>query len=101
MEMLGKSRLANGGPGECRGSGDKALQILHHPSLMEVDEGETGQVRNGVIFKYKNFQTTISIKRSCRELSINMVIHRFVFKNTRNTLSTCFTLMPETGMEQP
>jgi len=40
------------------------------------------------------------MKRSRWELSINMVIDRFVFKNNQITFFPCFTL-PETGIELP
>jgi len=41
--------------------------------------------------------TTISMKRSRRELSIDMVIHRGIFKNNQITLSR-FTFIPKTGV---
>jgi len=41
------------------------------------------------------------MKRSRQELSINMVINRFIFKNNQITLFTCFTFIPKTGMGPP
>jgi len=41
------------------------------------------------------------MKRSRRELSINMVINRFIFKNNQITLITCFTFIPKTGVGLP
>ena len=58
------------------------------------NEGKTGQKRNWFIFKDK--LTTISIKKSCRELSIHIVIDQFIF-----TFFTCFTFIPKTGMGLP
>jgi len=39
----------------------------------------------------------ISMKRSRRELSIDMIIHRVIFENTQITLFSCFTFTHKTG----
>jgi len=41
------------------------------------------------------------MKRSRRELSINMVIDRSIIKNNQFTLFTCFTFVPKTDMGLP
>jgi len=38
------------------------------------------------------------MKRSRRELSINKVIDRFIFKDNQITLFTCFTVIPGRGL---
>jgi len=38
------------------------------------------------------------MKTSRRELSIDMVIHRGIFKNNLITVSPCSTFVPETGV---
>jgi len=38
------------------------------------------------------------MKRSRRELSIDMVIDRFISKNNQITVFPCFTFIPKTGM---
>jgi len=38
------------------------------------------------------------MKRSRRELSIDMVIHRGIFENNKITLFPCFTFIPKTGV---
>jgi len=42
-------------------------------------------------FLRKKLSTTISMKRSRRELSIDMVIHRGIIKNNKIKLFLCFT----------
>jgi len=54
-----------------------------------------------MLFLKINFKTTISLKRSRRELSINMVIDRFIFKNSQITVFSCFTFIPKTDMGLP
>jgi len=44
---------------------------------------------------------TISMESSRRDLFINMVVDRFIFKNNQMTLSPCFTFIPKTGMGLP
>jgi len=44
---------------------------------------------------------TVSIKRSRRGFSIDMIIFRDIFKNTQITLYTCFIFIPQTGIGQP
>jgi len=41
------------------------------------------------------------MKRSRRELSINMVIDGFVFNNNQITLFPCFNFIPNAGMGLP
>ena len=41
------------------------------------------------------------MKTSRRELSINIDIDWFIFKNNQITLSTCFSFIPKTGMGLP
>ena len=43
----------------------------------------------------------MSMIRSRRELSINMVIYRFIFKNSQITLLLRFTFIPETSAGLP
>ena len=54
------------------------------------------KVRQGLsvilLFLKINLSTTISMERSRRELSIDMVIHRGIFKNNQITLFPSFTL---------
>jgi len=52
---------------------------------------------NGVFLNI-NLQTTISMKRSLRELSIDMIIQRCIFKYNQISLFPCFTFVPKTGM---
>jgi len=56
--------------------------------------------RDNVIFKDK-LETSISMKSSRRELSVNVVIVRYIGKNNQITLFPCFTLTPKTGVELP
>jgi len=53
-----------------------------------------------VIWLFMNIDLpiTILIKRSRRELSIDMVIHRGIFKINQITLFPCFTFMPDKGV---
>jgi len=39
------------------------------------------------------------MESSRRDLSIDMVVDRFIFKNNQITLSLCFTFIPTTGVE--
>jgi len=57
-------------------------------------EGETGE---GVIWLFVKIylSTAISMERSRRELSIDMVNHRDILKNTQITLLFFFTFMPK------
>jgi len=41
------------------------------------------------------------MKRTRRELSIDMVIDSFIFRNNQITLITCYTFIPKIGMELP
>jgi len=41
------------------------------------------------------------MKRPRRELQINVVIDRFIFKKYQITLFICFTFIPKTGMGVP
>jgi len=61
---------------------------------MKVKQGE----RVISLFLKINLSTSISMKRSRRELSIDMVIHRNIFKNNQVKLSPCFTFIPKTGV---
>jgi len=75
----------------------KTIPCLGGPtpaSGMEVKQGES------VIWLFLkiNLSTSISTKRSRRELSIDIVVHRGAFKNNQITLFSCFTLIPETGV---
>jgi len=38
------------------------------------------------------------MKRSRRELSIDMVVHRDIFENNQITLFRCFTVIPKSGV---
>jgi len=38
------------------------------------------------------------MKRSRRELSISMIIDKFVLRNNQLTLFPCFTFIPEVGV---
>jgi len=58
-------------------------------------ESETGESVIWLFLKI-NLSTTISMKRSRRELSIDMVIHRGIVKNNQITLFSCFTVIPKT-----
>jgi len=59
---------------------------------MKVEQGES------VIWLLKkNLSTTILMRRSCRELSIYMVIQMGIFKNNPITLCPYFTFIPKTG----
>jgi len=49
-----------------------------------------------MLFFKINLSTTVSMKISCRELSIGIVIHRGIFKNNQSTLIPCFTFTPKT-----
>jgi len=40
----------------------------------------------------------MSMERSCRELSNDMVIHRGILKNNEITLSPCFAFILKTGV---
>jgi len=51
----------------------------------------------GVFLKI-NLSTTISMKRSRHELSIDMVIHRAIFRNNHFKLFPYFTFIPKTGV---
>ena len=48
-----------------------------------------------VIWLFFKINLTISMKRSLRELSIDVAIHRGIFKNTQITLFPCFILIPK------
>jgi len=50
------------------------------------------------LFLKINLSRTISLKRSCRELSIDMFILRGIHKNKLITLFPGFTSIPETGV---
>jgi len=41
------------------------------------------------------------MKSSRREVLIDMVVYRFIFRNNPITLYPCFTLIPKTGVELP
>ena len=41
------------------------------------------------------------MKRSRRELSVNVVIHRFIFKNNQITPFPCLTFIPKPGIGLP
>ena len=45
-----------------------------------------------------NLSTTISMKSSRRELSIDMVVHGRIFKNNQITTFSYFTFIPQTGV---
>ena len=45
-----------------------------------------------------NLSTTISMKRSRQELSIDMFIQRGIVQNNQITLFSCFPLIPKTGI---
>jgi len=42
-----------------------------------------------------------SMESSGRDLVIDIVVDRFLFKNTQITFSFCFTFTPETGVRLP
>jgi len=52
-------------------------------------------------FYLKKLITKTSMKRSRRELSINIVIDRSIFQNNQVTLSPCFTFIPQTNIGLP
>jgi len=56
-------------------------------------EGETEEERNWVKI---NLLTTMSMKNSRRELSIDMVVLKDIFNNNQITLFPCFTFIPKT-----
>jgi len=41
------------------------------------------------------------MESSRRDLFIDMVVHRFIFKNNQITLSLCFEVIPKTGVGLP
>ena len=53
------------------------------------------------LFLKINLSTIISIKRSRRELSIDMVIDRDISDNYKFTLFSCFIFVSKTGMGIP
>jgi len=50
------------------------------------------------LFLKINLSTTLSMKTSRRELSIDMVIYRVIFKNNQTTLFPYFAFTPKTGI---
>jgi len=54
------------------------------------EEKEIIKITN-VILNDTNLSTTVSMKRSCRELSIDMVFDEDTLKNNLITLFPCFT----------
>jgi len=57
--------------------------------------------RERLFFKKKrmiNQLTSMSMKRSCRELSIDMVINKDIFKNKQITLFPSFNLSKQMGL---
>jgi len=46
------------------------------------------------LFLKTNLSTAISMKRSRRELSIDMFIHKSIYKNDEITFIPCFTFPP-------
>jgi len=57
------------------------------------------QVESAVSLFFRiNLLTTISMKRSRRELSIDEVVHRSISKNNQITLFPYFTFIPKTGV---
>jgi len=61
---------------------------------MKVEQGESAM---SLLLKI-NRSTTTSMKTSRRELSIEMVIHRSIFKNNQITHFSCFTFISTTGV---
>jgi len=57
-------------------------------------KAKQGGEHNLDIFEDKS---NLSMKKSRRELSIDMVIHRGIFKNKKMTLFPCFTLPKTRG----
>jgi len=49
------------------------------------------------LFLKINLPTAISMKKYRRELSIDMIIDRGIFKNNQISLSPCFPFIPKTG----
>jgi len=67
------------------------------PVLGMITIVEHGEKRNLIIFMI-NLSTTISMKRSRRELSIDVIIHKGIFNNNQITLFPCFAFIPVTGV---
>jgi len=61
-------------------------------------ESESGRERNLVNFEYKPIDNHVNMQRSRRELSVDMVVHRGIFKNNHITLFLFFTFMPKKGL---
>jgi len=71
----------------------KLISVLGSPSPvlgMKVKQGESVSW----LFFTINLSTSMSIKRSRRELSIDMIIQRGIFKNNQIKLFPCFTFIP-------
>ena len=72
----------------------KLASILDSPTPISVMKVK--QVESVIwLFLKTNLLTIISMKRSRRELSIDMVIHRSIFKNNLITLFLCFTYLKQ------
>jgi len=66
--------------------------------VLDIPTPVLGKQEASVIWLFSEIKltTTTSIKRSRRELSIDMVIYRGTFKDNRNTLLPNFTFIPKT-----
>jgi len=76
---------------------DELTRVLVSPTPVL---GMKVKLEKGVIWLFSkiDLSTTISIKRSRQELSIDMDIHGGIFQNNQMTFFPCFTFIPRTGL---